>query len=1150
MEGYSSMSNNVQQNQYQKFKGRRILAFLLLVCMLTTMMPAALAGNMQTEIGNEAQCKDYAVKNIWPSPGSIGFTLEENDDSNDINVFALQYALQVTGYYNGKLDGGFGRGTSDAVSDFQSGNGLKRDGKAGQGTLGKLFPLALAKVNGTPATPTPTPTNSGNVGDTTKWSSFKNDSERIKYVVENLWTVTNKDKLPTLRIKDNLKDNMNVFAVQYALYTIGYTAIKSDGSYGEATSSTVATFQKGVNLDNDGNAGPATLAVLYPAALSKYYSTNPTASPTPTPPPKSYEKYSDYANATERNAYVTNILWKSSSFKFPTLEYKNDTDVIKDSIYAYAVQYTLFRLGYLSEAEADGNFGAKSKAAVEKFQTDNKSALGTVDGIVGEKTYEMLFTIALNRFGSTATPVPTTGGGLGNATNAGSSPSAIAPSAVKTYVQLSDATVLFTSDEYRAEVTAPKGSVLQLVAYSTYTKNNAAYFSLYYNNKRYNVRATDIISGVLTDAQATSYVINTLWKQNSFAALRQDYDLVGDIRVHGLQYALTLMGYYDGSLDGNFGSGSQSAVKAFQRAYKLDVDGSAGDITQKVLYPLALARYTGGSISNSGSGGGGGSTTSGSLKTTASVNLRKSASTSSARLAVVPKNLTLSYYDTKVSGNVTWYKVVYNGKTGWLMGSFVSASGGGSGGGGSSDIVTGTVTITLPGTRVRKTPGGDKTGVVLGKGTVVPLLGNPVTSGGYTWYHIKTASGVMGYVRGDCATASSSGGSITPSTSKTYVRLPQNVNLFTTEELMSGTPVTTVNSGTVLQMVSPVTYTKNNVEYCSVYYQNKSYNAVYADLRAGILSSTDLTSYITGTLWPASYSANLKESFGLVGDIRVHALQYALQVLGYYTGTLDGNFGSATTSALKNFQRKNKLTVDGSLGPNTYIKLFPMAISAYNGGGGSGGGSTAGFGPVTSVKAPIWNYDSPTAYMPKSSTATVMDVQTGKVFTIYRWSGGNHMDSVPYTAADTKTMCDIVGFPYNSSHPDSSQLSKIKSDSGNNNATYTWPDFKGTLTGAKSIGSAWDRRPALLNVNGTVYPVSIYGWPHGYNGTDTFSKSTINGQTFSARSNYYGMMCVWFYNSKGHGNASTNAEHNASVKSAYNYAKQLWPNLTSNSTPW
>jgi len=59
---------------------------------------------------------------------------------------------------------------------------------------------------------------------------------------------------------------------------------------------------------------------------------------------------------------------------------------------------------------------------------------------------------------------------------------------------------------------------------------------------------------------------------------------------------------------------------------------------------------------------------------------------------------------------------------------------------------------------------------------------------------------------------------------------------------------------------------------------------------------------------------------GMQGD-DVLKLQANLQRLGYYCGTLDGDFGPATLNAVINFQMKNGLTVDGIAGPDTLRAL-------------------------------------------------------------------------------------------------------------------------------------------------------------------------------------------------------------------------------------
>lgn len=65
----------------------------------------------------------------------------------------------------------------------------------------------------------------------------------------------------------------------------------------------------------------------------------------------------------------------------------------------------------------------------------------------------------------------------------------------------------------------------------------------------------------------------------------------------------------------------------------------------------------------------------------------------------------------------------------------------------------------------------------------------------------------------------------------------------------------------------------------------------------------------------------------------VTALQTKLKRWGYYTGSVDGVFGPKTLSAVKYFQRKNGLTVDGIVGKQTAAALG-MSISTASGSGG------------------------------------------------------------------------------------------------------------------------------------------------------------------------------------------------------------------------
>ncbi len=65
----------------------------------------------------------------------------------------------------------------------------------------------------------------------------------------------------------------------------------------------------------------------------------------------------------------------------------------------------------------------------------------------------------------------------------------------------------------------------------------------------------------------------------------------------------------------------------------------------------------------------------------------------------------------------------------------------------------------------------------------------------------------------------------------------------------------------------------------------------------------------------------------------VRTIQTKLKRWGYYTGSVDGIYGSKTVSAVKHFQRTNGLTADGICGPAT---LSALGINA-----GSSSGSRA-----------------------------------------------------------------------------------------------------------------------------------------------------------------------------------------------------------------
>lgn len=176
----------------------------------------------------------------------------------------------------------------------------------------------------------------------------------------------------------------------------------------------------------------------------------------------------------------------------------------------------------------------------------------------------------------------------------------------------------------------------------------------------------------------------------------------------------------------------------------------------------------------------------------------------------------------------------------------------------------------------------------------------------------------------------------------------------------------------------------------------------------------------TKTLRPGSYGDNVKK------------LQQALQILGYYTKKIDGDYGSGTTAAVKAFQKKKGLVQDGIAGPKTLNALF-----------GSNTAST-----TYKTERLTW-FKNGSSTIPKGAVVTVKDCKTGKTFQAKRWSGSNHADMEPLTKSDTATMKSIYGGKW-----------------------------------------SWDRRSILVKYNGHVYAASMNGMPHG---TTTISNNNFAG---------------------------------------------------------
>lgn len=122
----------------------------------------------------------------------------------------------------------------------------------------------------------------------------------------------------------------------------------------------------------------------------------------------------------------------------------------------------------------------------------------------------------------------------------------------------------------------------------------------------------------------------------------------------------------------------------------------------------------------------------------------------------------------------------------------------------------------------------------------------------------------------------------------------------------------------------------------------QSLNGLEVDGKAGSKTLTMLEAVLAGADTPpgdtgSSGSSGIPERTLRKGDTGedVKVVQARLQELGYYTGSIDGVYGSGSVAAVTAFQAMNGLTADGKAGSKTYAVLFSGSAIDVNGQVGS-----------------------------------------------------------------------------------------------------------------------------------------------------------------------------------------------------------------------
>ena len=332
---------------------------------------------------------------------------------------------------------------------------------------------------------------------------------------------------------------VEVRKLQGRLAELGYYAGGVDGIYGETTASAVKAFQRANGLSGDGQAGVQTQSKLY--SSSARYASSPVATANP-------------------DATRTLTLGMTG----------NDV---------YALQERLIELRYLSGV-ADGVFGAETQAALIAFQKNNGL---TADGNAGSSTLKKL--AGSCKAATRTTPTP-------------------APSGTVTLREGDEGENVYILQAYLFELGYYTGRIDG--RFSAETTEAVKAF------QRANGLTADGIAGKGTQSKLTSgsaipagnanengQESGTPPQTSELTTLRRG-DKSAQVMV--MQQYLMELGYLSTQPDGQFGAGTERAVKLFQEANGLTADGVAGKGTLSILYSGSAVAYGGSSGGSSSSG--------------------------------------------------------------------------------------------------------------------------------------------------------------------------------------------------------------------------------------------------------------------------------------------------------------------------------------------------------------------------------------------------------------------------------------------------------------------------------------------------------------------------------------------------------------------
>ena len=249
----------------------------------------------------------------------------------------------------------------------------------------------------------------------------------------------------------------------------------------------------------------------------------------------------------------------------------------------------------LYSAGITGHYGEKTEAAVKKFQ---KKYAFEDNGIVDEDTRAALYEAA----GITYTASGSSSSSSSSASS--SSSSSVSGSAILRYGTRSDEVIKLQQNLtklglYTGTISGHYGSITEAAVMNFQRKNGlsdgiAGAKTLAKIEEKVNGSSSSSSSGSSSSSSSSS----SNAAANSSGLLK--YGVRSDA-VRTLQQNLKTLGYYDGSVTGNFGRLTKEAVYNFQKANGLSADGVAGAKTLSSISGKLSGNSSSGNSSSSGS---------------------------------------------------------------------------------------------------------------------------------------------------------------------------------------------------------------------------------------------------------------------------------------------------------------------------------------------------------------------------------------------------------------------------------------------------------------------------------------------------------------------------------------------------------------------